>query len=165
MARLYKCYGNSCEQEGCKWELKDLTKEGGKNYCDKCLRQLRVDQEGRKILFDTISQIYGIPFPTGQMLRQIKEYRRMRNYEYENIAKAIIYSKLILKKNMDAKYGLGLIPYVIDEAVKYYDEQKRRIENMKGKNLTKETTKKIVKVSKFNKTENRENKMLSMEDI
>ena len=37
--------------------------------------------------------------------------------------------------------------------------------NKKGKNLTKETTKKIVKISKFNKTENKENKMLSMEDI
>lgn len=165
MARMVKCYGDKCTQDGIKWEKDKLFNKGGKNYCRDCYTTLIKDEDDRKTLYTVISQVFGIPFPNGQMLRQIKEFRRIRTYEYEDIAKAILYSKHILEKEMSVKYGLGLIPYVIEDAKQYYKDQSDRANSMKDKKIFSEN--KVVKkqFSSYDKDEKRNKKIINMEDI
>lgn len=163
--RLLKCYGYKCLENGTKWKKGELINKKGKNYCKSCYNEIIKDEEGRKILYSVIAQVFGIPFPNGMMLRQIKEFRRIRTYEYEDIAKAILYAKHILKKDMQVKYGLGLIPHIIEDAKIYYQNQIDRVENMKGKKIF--TENKVIKkqFSVYNKNEKRNEKIINMEDI
>ena len=163
--RLLKCYGYKCLENGTKWPKEELFNKGNKNFCRECYEQTVKDENGRKTLYSVITQVYNIPFPNGMMLRQIKEFKRIRSYEYEDIAKALLYAKHILNRDMQVKYGLGLIPYIIGDAIKYYQDQKDRVENMKGKNVL--TDNKVLKkqFNEYEKDEKRNEKIINMEDI
>lgn len=121
--RLLKCYGE-CEQ---KYPVEQLFKTGGVNYCLPCLKKKEKEKTDRELLYKTIQLIFKVPYPTGQMLRQIKEFKEMRNYDYEGMTKTLCYIVKILKITPQTKYGLGLFPYHYDNAVKYYKdlEEKR----------------------------------------
>ena len=163
MARLLKCYGFCGE----KYEKENLINYKSKNYCKECYEIKVKDDEGRKILIDTISAVFNIPYPNGQMLRQMKMFREDRNYQYEDQAKAILYSVKILKKNMHPKYGLGLIPYVIDDAIKFYEERRKLSEQMKGKNFESDSKTFKMKPKKMvdNQSKILNKRLINMEDI
>lgn len=123
------------------------------------------DDEERLELINVISSVYDIPYPTGFMLRQMKQFREDRNYSYGDQAKAILYSKNILNKVMKSNYGLGLIPYVIEDAKKYYADQERRMDDMEGKEFQ-HASNVIKKLDvKFDKDAKRKEKLFNMEDI
>ena len=92
------------------------------------------------------------------MLRQAKNFRNDRNYGYEDQAIAILYIKNILQKEMHTKFGLGLIPYVIEDAKKFYIDQKQKMEDMKEKDFYYEIDvikKKKVEFDKFSAMKNK----------
>ena len=161
MARLLKCYG-FCHE---KYEKSELTNYKSKNYCSSCLKQKKIDDEGRDTLHKVIMSLFNIPFPNGQMLRQMKMFREERNYDYEDQAKALLYAKHQLKKTMHPKYGLGLVPYVIDDAVKYHKEQTEKLEEMKNKDTSYETNVLYVKPKEIDLDIKRKEKIIDMEDI
>lgn len=161
MARLLKCYG-TC---GKKYVKEELEQYKSKNYCSECLRVKRKDDEGRDTLQKVIMKIFNIPFPNGQMLRQMKMFREERNYEYEDQAKAILYGKYQLKKEFHPKYGLGLIPYIIDDAVEFYESQTAKMEAMKNKKTNYDTNVLYVKPKEYDKDEKRKEKLIDMEDV
>lgn len=161
MARLLKCYGECGE----KYEKEKLIHYKSKNYCENCYNKKLKNDEGRKILYEVIGNVYNIPYPTGQMLRQMKAFREERNYQYEDQAKALLYAKHILKKDMRSSYGLGLIPYVIDDAVKFYNEQVEKSKAMEGKKVQHESKVVKKKMKEFDKEERLKQKLIPMEDL
>lgn len=142
MERLLKCYG-WCEKE---YSRKDLTKYNKKNYCAKCLERKKFDDVGRAKLYEQIRKSFKIGEPTGVMYSNSKNYREKQGYTYQDQAKAIWYADVILKKEMNEKYHLGIIPYVIKDAVKFYDEQKARIEAEKIKEKEKEEAQEEIEI-------------------
>lgn len=160
-ARKLKCYGWCGE----KWPKEDLTKYKNQNFCRDCYRRKVKESEGLQTLHAVIQQIFNIPFANGHMLRQIKTFHNERGYDYEDMAKAILYSKHILKKQMHVKYGLGLIPYVIEDAKKYYEDQQNRVENMKGKLISSENKVVKQKYYSYDRDVNKNKKIIDMEDI
>lgn len=162
--RMLKCYGFECSDNGIKWPKSKLTVKNGKNYCDKCLVEMIKEEDGRATLYGIIKDVFQMPFPNGMMLRQIKEFRRVRTYEYEDIAKAILYAKYVLHKDMTPKFGLGLIPYVIEDAKAFYIDQKEKIKNMEGKTIQNENVKARANIKRENNTLLK-SKMIDMENI
>lgn len=159
--RLLKCYG-TCGEKHPKTEL---TKYKNLNYCITCYRDKMKNDQERQDLLNVISSVYDIPYPTGFMLRQMKQFKEDRNYSYGDQAKAILYSKNILNKVMKSNYGLGLIPYVIEDAKKYYTDQERRMDEMEGKELQ-HASNVIKKLDvEFDKDAKRKEKLFNMEDI
>ena len=161
MARLYKCYG-TCDVKYPKEELKKFKNQ---NYCEKCYDQKVIDTESYKTLLETISLVYSIPYPTGHMLRQIKNFKEDRNYSYEDQSIAILYAKNILKKDMLPKYGLGLVPYVVEDARRFYQETLAKLEEMEGKNFDYETSKIKREKFTFDKEKAVNEKMIDMNNI
>lgn len=161
MARLLKCYG-SCEK---KYEKDKLFKYKEKNYCEKCYNEIRENDKQRQLLLSIISKYYNIPYPTGRMLREMKTFREERNYKYEDQAKAIIYLCKIQKKKLYSKYGLALIPYVIDDAVLYYKKQEERMEAIKDKKNVYEKKTITMKVQKNRKEDYVNNKIIDWNDL
>jgi hypothetical protein len=165
MARLLKCYGEDCVQTGKKWEKDQLVKYKNKNFCLSCAAKEKKNDEDRTLLYKLISELYEIPFPNGLMLRQIKQFNQERKYTYENIRKALLYGKHVRNMSFHPKYGLGIVPYIIDEAVAYHDDQVRKAKAMEGKTVSSERNvvkKKFIAVDRDAKIKD---KMINLEDI
>lgn len=161
MARLLKCYG-TCEK---KYLKEELTKYKGKNYCQACLKEKRRNDEDYEFLLMKIRTSYNIPYPSGMMLRQIKTFKENRGYSYYNQGLAIEYIKNVLRKKMETKYGLGLVPYVIDDAVKYYKENEEKARKLKDIDFI--NNKQHAKISSKTLKENDygKKKMINMEEL
>ena len=126
-SRLLKCYG-WCEEKHAK---ADLIKFKNLNYCFKCYSRKTEEAHGREVLMRTISDVFNIPYPTGRMLGQMKSFFEERNYTYIDQANALTYGRDVLRKTFTSNYGLGLIPYIIDDARAYYIKRNKQMEDMK----------------------------------
>jgi hypothetical protein len=113
---LYKCYG-TCEK---KYFKEELTNYKGKNYCPQCYASKVKEDTDREKLYKFLQETFNINFPTGLMLRQIKEFREDRNYSYKNIYFTIKYILEVQKINLQLKYGIALVPHYYDEMLAYY---------------------------------------------
>lgn len=159
MARLLKCYG-WCDEKHLK---EDLIMYKNKNYCAKCLERKEYDDVGRVKLKEQIKKSYGIDYPTGFMLKQSKKFREEQGYTYQNQAKAIWFADTVQHKEMDEKYGLGIIPFVINQAIIYYDDQKEKAAKMKDGVKTGKT--KTIKIKKPFYNEAKSKRLIDMESL
>lgn len=124
--RLLKCYGD-CEG---KYPKEQLVKFGGQNHCISCATKKEKDGTDRDALYKTIQTVYKIPFPNGQMLRQIKMFKEERNYTYEGMTKTLCYFIKVQKKEPFLNGGLSFLPYHYDNAIKYYNDLEERRRNI-----------------------------------
>lgn len=154
MAQL-KCYGDECIKTGKKWDREKLEVFNGKRYCENCLKIKKIDFETYQPLIFTIKKYFGIPYPTGIMLRQVKDFRFKRGYSYLDITNAILYINFVLRKPLITKYGLGLVPYIIEDSKKYYILQNESNKKMQEQTVDNSVLGVVVKVNKthFNDVE------------
>ncbi|AJO60848.1 Bacteriophage related protein (plasmid) [Bacillus subtilis] len=158
-SRLVKCYG-TCEQ---KHPQSIMQKFKSKNYCPACYKKKVKEVEDRENLYNKCKEVFGISFPTGLMLRQIKQFKEERGYTYKNIGFALDYIVRIKKIQLELKYGLALIPHYYDEMIDYYKDLKRRRENMVVKKI--ETQKVQIKPPSLSQNRYRDKKLINMEDL
>ena len=92
----------------------------------------------KKELLDWICDIFGIEKCNEMILKQINKYVTERGYNYKDIARALTYYVDVKNNKPDIKYGIGIVPYVIDEARAYYENLKRiKEEQMRAAELEK----------------------------
>lgn len=162
-ARLYKCYG-TC---GGKFEKAEMIEQGGKNYCKSCAEAREKEQRERNELYNLIKELYKITYPTGMMMKQIKNYKEQFNYTYDGIMKTLRY--LSGKPGIEFKstYGLGIITYKYDEAQEYYKRQNELAAAHIFKSALPEAVEEIViKTNKPNNTNAiKKERMINLEDL
>lgn len=120
------------------------------------------DKEERKNLIAYICELYDIEAPTGFILKQIKDFHdEPYNYRYYAMQLALEYF-FVIKQNSTAKSkGIGIIPYVMDDAKEFYYNL-ASLQKQDIKKAERETVK--VKKTRNNKG-NRKKKLIDMEDI
>lgn len=157
MARLIKCRG--CDD---KFEKEILKIISNKNYCPRCYKAILTEREHREELYSTIKEFYNIEFPTGWMLKQIKEFTEIRGYKLKGITLTLIYCKEQLNLRFDSKYGLAIIPNYYNSAKNYWLEKQKRALNHKDVKIQ---TEKIIipKMSFENKY--KKNKLIDLEAL
>lgn len=113
----------------CKWcgqwvdkSLNQFNKVSAGYYHSNCYHAFLQSKQDRQDLSDYVAQIYSIEFPTGWMLKQIKEYKEKRNYTYKGMELTLRYIYEIENKYLReaSESGLGLIPYYYEKAKKYH---------------------------------------------
>lgn len=113
----------------CKWcgewvdkSLNDFNKTSVGYYHNQCYETYQLNKQYREELNEYVAIIYSIEFPTGWMLKQIKEYVEKRNYTYKGMELTLRYIYEVENKYLrDAsESGLGLIPYYYEKAKQYY---------------------------------------------
>lgn len=156
--RLLKCYGYCNE----KYPKDRLIVFKNKNYCEPCYNKRVKEVRDRNILYKTISERYNISYPTGRMLKQIKEFTEDRGYSLALINYTINYIG-DYKRNikLDPKYGLSIIPHIIDEAKLFLIAESR---NQQAVQTVDEPIKISVKENGVIRN-NGINKLISMEDF
>lgn len=127
VGRPLKCYGY-CER---KYLKEEMVKVGGLNHCVPCAEKKEKEKKDREILYKTIQMIYKIPYPNGQMLRQIKQFAEDRNYTLEGMTKTLCYFVKVQSKTPFLNGGLSFLPYHYDNAIKYYNDLNEKRKNMK----------------------------------
>lgn len=79
-------------------------------------------------LLKFICDIYGINECNSMILRQINKYVTEHRYDYIDIARALSYFIDVQGKPANPQYGIAIVPYVMDDAKKYYDNLRRQKE-------------------------------------
>ncbi|PEN61657.1 hypothetical protein [Bacillus wiedmannii] len=156
--RLLKCYGTCGE----KYPQSELTKYKNANHCLPCYQAKVKEVEDREKLYELIKKTFNLNFPTGLMLKQVKQFREERQYTYKNIAFTIDYIVRIKKMKLHMQYGIALVPHFYDEMIAYYKDLKRRREQMKDIKPRKVTVKMQPPVLE---NEYRKKKLINMEDL
>lgn len=125
--RQYKCYGYC----GKKYPIEQLkkfkanpeSKSEGSNHCKECFKQKEKDVNERKDLYNFLKELFNITFPTGLMLRQIKNFKEEHGYSYKNIKFAVDYIYNVKKVySPTITFGIAGVPYFYDEMINYYKE-------------------------------------------
>lgn len=93
---------------------------------------------GREDLDKIICETFNIEKVTSLMNKQIVKFITELGYTYKEIAQALIFFADVEKGNIDIKYGLGIVPHVMDKAQSYIrkleiqrDQQIRSIQKAK----------------------------------
>lgn len=121
-ARLLKCYGYECIENNVKHPKEDLFLYKGHNYCAVHYSEKLKEDEDRAYLYGIIKEYYHVEYPTGVMLGQIKKYtsREHQNYTLRGIAETIKFMATKPNVYMDTNKGIGLVPYLYEEAKMEY---------------------------------------------
>lgn len=163
--RLVKCYGYCDKQYPQDQVVKySVTGKGkGVNYCKPCYHKKVKEVYARNELIHFIQEVYNLNYPTGNMLRQIKQFVEERGYTYRNIKFTLHYIFNIKKSAKPiTKYGIALVPHYYDEMIAYYKDlaQKRANTEIKETKVKKVFIKPAIPQNKY-----RERKMINMEDL
>lgn len=90
--------------------------------CSLTEEQKKSKEEQDKIDLDNyIMQLFKIDYVDARIRKQIKQYREEYNYTYSGIRKALIYFYEVKGNPIEkANGGIGIVPYVYQNAYNYY---------------------------------------------
>jgi hypothetical protein len=135
LARLVKC--PYCEKQHNKEEAHEYKK---KYYHVECFNRWRQDVDHRKELSAYICELYRIDAPTGMMLKQIKEFQEDYKYKLKGIELALRYFHETLGNNVQEGSGLGIVPYVYEDAKNHYVKQLKIADSLQNLEKNEEVT-------------------------
>lgn len=108
----------------CKEKLNPLDENavdmGTATYHKTCYEKIQREQENRDNLYNYISVLYDIEFPTGFMMRQIAEYYGKRGYSYKGMLVTLKYIYEVERLPVLKGTGVGLISSYYERAKVYY---------------------------------------------
>ena len=85
----------------------------------------------KKELREIICRTLNIPGVPQQMENQITRFVTELGLSYKQIARGLVFFIDVEKGKYDTKYGLGIIPQLVERADIYYDNMRKRIEKQK----------------------------------
>lgn len=96
------------------------TKKQKKYYHEECLEVKERNTEEYKNLIEYICELFNIESPNGMIVKQVKEYHTDYKYRYYAIQLALQYFFVEKDNPIPDHKTIGIVPYVMDEAKKYY---------------------------------------------
>lgn len=119
MARQVKC--PYCETY---LEKEDAITYKKRHFHPNCLKKKEREVTDRKELHELICEIYKIDTLTGMMYKQIKNFQEENKYKLKGIELSLRYFYQTLDNNPKEGEGIGIVPYVYEEAKRHYIRKK-----------------------------------------
>lgn len=125
-------------------------------YCKVCYENKIRESQDYKELIAYICELHQIDAPTGLMLKQIKDFKEQFNYTYRGIKSTLHYFYEILQGNdVGNSIGIGIVPFVYEEAKKFYIDKKAVKESMSNCDIRKiQENRRIINIKKEDKSNN-----------
>lgn len=82
-------------------------------------------------LLEYICDWYGITKVPQIILNQIYKFTTERRYSYKDIARALSYYIEVQHNKPEIKYGIAIVPYVMDEAQKWFKQKEKEKEQQR----------------------------------
>lgn len=127
MARLVKC--PYCEKQLSKEEAVEHKK---KYYHPQCFETWQKQKEHRQELIDYICKLFRSDAPTGMMLKQIKDFQTDYKYTLKGMELALKYFHETLGNTVQQGSGIGIIPFVYEDAKNHYIKQMKIAESLQN---------------------------------
>jgi hypothetical protein len=127
LARQVKC--PYCEKQLNKDDAYEYKK---RYYHESCFNEWQKEGQDRKNLIQYICELYKIESPTGMMLKQIKEFHEDYHFKYTGMMLALQYFYETMGNSIQEGSGIGIIPYVYEEAKKHYITKLKVQESLKN---------------------------------
>ena len=100
----------------------------GKNYHPKCYEENKEREE----LSTYICELFSLKVPGPRNYSLIKRFRENNGYTYKGMINALKYFYEVKNGNKErAKEGIGIVPYVYDEAQEYYIKIEKKNKEVK----------------------------------
>ncbi|PHA03040.1 hypothetical protein COE51_01470 [Bacillus pseudomycoides] len=115
MARQVKC-----PRCGEKLDKEDSIEHKKKYYHEECFNNWQQESQDRNGLIEYICELYKLDIPSGLMLKQIKEFHEEQHLKYKGMELALRYFFETLGNRPQEGTGIGIIPYVYEDAKKHY---------------------------------------------
>lgn len=146
---------------------KDKAKKiSGRWVCEDCQEVRNRTEADRQELYALVADLFFIEFPTGGMMRQIKNMREENGYTYKGMTLSLEYWIDTLGNTMQNAKGVGIIPYIYEDAKQFYIEKMnvaRQVDEMEGAFTSdKQVT---ISRSKMQPTKKHDSKMIDMNDL
>lgn len=156
MARKVKC-----PECGTYNDKENTVYHNSKYYCKICFENKQKEAQDYKNLVAYICELYQIEAPTGWMLKQIKDYKEQFNFTYRGIKTTLHYFYEIQEGNsVEDSMGIGIVPFVYDEAKRFYIEKKVVKDSLKDCDLEEiGNRKKTIHINREQKTKNKYKEM------
>jgi hypothetical protein len=147
-----------CEEKFFKDNV-NYVKKGRRYYHKECIEKQEKQNDAnsleyKEMLFEVIKDIFSIDYPTPRILNMIKKNKK-DGLSYFGMAKTLEYWFILEKNSLKkANGGIGIVPYVYEDALKYYSKvtKSRNSENkIVEKEVIKVSIKKPKKESVFEK--------------
>jgi hypothetical protein len=102
------CYKKHCEEI---YKLKTSNSKKQKN--------------AEELLYKYICKLFGIPEMTNKLIAQLKSLFSEHHYTYGGVLLSLKYFYEIKDNKPDIKYGVGIVPYIYEEAKDFYSLKKQ----------------------------------------
>ena len=125
------------------------------------------ESQDYKELIAYICELYQIDAPTGWMLKQIKDFKEQFNYTYRGMKSTLHYFYEIQEGNdVTDSMGIGIVPFVYDEAKKFYIDKKAVKDSVNNCDLDElQNNKRVIKMRKVIKPNENKYKDMALIDI
>lgn len=112
-----------------KFNSDDMKLYSNKKYCPQCYEIKILNNQQYEDLKAYCSEIFNLEYPTGLILKQIKDYTDPDtfNFKYSGIKYTIWYHINVLHKDLVLKWGLKFVEFEYEEAKQYRKEEVERI--------------------------------------
>lgn len=118
-------------------------------YCKVCFENSRKESEDYRILIDYICDLYNLDVPNGWILKQIKDFKEQFNYTYKGMKTTLDYFyRIKQEEEPEEGMGIGIIPFVYDEAKKFYFDKKAVKEGMQDFDIKDTERNKVIHINK-----------------
>lgn len=145
MARKVKC--PACGKFN---DKENTIEKNSRYYCKVCYENTNKEAQDYKDLVAYICELFEIEVPTPLMFKQIKDFKEQFNYSYKGM-KTTLHYFFELQEGNDASdsLGIGIIPFVYDEAKKFYIDKIAVKNSVTGCDMEQlQNTKRIIKRTK-----------------
>ncbi|MFO1442948.1 hypothetical protein KDN24_06920 [Bacillus sp. Bva_UNVM-123] len=140
MGRLVKC--PYCEKKLNKSESHEHKKRYYHIYCFETWQR---EGQDYKELMEYISELFKVEYPSLVIKKQIKDMKS-EGYKYKGMELALRYFFETLDNRVQENTGVGIIPYIYEEAKRHYIKQKKIAESIQNLD-SKESQEMIVYIS------------------
>lgn len=103
------------------WEQITVNRYAHKLCAEKNKVTVSTQEQDYNQLVEYIEKLFGVGYVSAKIAKQIRDYRQMYGYTFSGMLGTLIYWFEIRKGTLDkANGGIGIIPYVYDQAKEYY---------------------------------------------
>lgn len=105
----------------------------------KCADKMQVEKsqadKDYEALVNYVEKLFGVDYVSAKVAKQIKDFRETYGYTYSGMLGTLVYWYEERKATIDkANNGIGIIPYIYDQAKEYYEKIKQA--DAANRNLT-----------------------------
>ena len=101
-------------------EEEEYVKYKNRFYHKECYDIVAKEDNDKQALEDFIKKIFSLENLSPLIRRQIKNFHEQENYTYSGMLKTLNYFFIIKRNSTEKCHGIGIIPYVYEEAKDYY---------------------------------------------